>query len=1184
MKADGKQLSNPFSTGSGGARFEANIQATFVTLMLSSGYAPCLPAWPIVEIKLQGAVAGYGTDDLIVFVENPANNDRRKLLGQVKNSIQITAKSKIFGEVLQAAWNDFNNIEVFAKGRDVIALITGPINATDTDGVNGLLEQARHTRDADEFLTQIARANFCSNNVRNKLEAFKGHLKIANSGKEVEDQDLYDFLKHFHLLGYDLAKRGSVVASLLQSHIAQFNKDIPDKIWYQILSVVQDFNQNAGSITPDTLPNDLVEHFREPVIAHIPQSLVKEDGKDEDVGELVLTDWNKQPSAQKLSLAMLIGSWDESNEDDIEVVTKITGEDYNGWISDLREALQIHDCPLSYKDGLWSFKDRLQTWQELGSRIFDNHLDTLKAAALEVLRIDDPSFDLPGEERYAASIHGKVLPHSGSLREGLAESLALVGSRAVSLTHCTQGKPDAISLLSVRELFEDGDWIRWGSLNRLLPVLSEAHPDEFLKAVESAIVAMPSPFDKLFEQEDTGVFGRNYITGLLRALEGIAWEDTHLSRTAVLLAEIASHDPGGNWTNRPGNSLTAIFLTWLPHTLASLEKRQATLKTICVEQPEVAWKLLESLLPGQQSSSSGTHKPSWRGTIPDDWEKGVTNGEYWEQSRFCAELIVELAEFDVFKLAILTSKYDHLPPPASDILREKLLSEHCLKLSEEERMPLWTALVKLIARHRRFPDAEWSLGDETLLPIEEISNKLAPESPRLLHRRIFSEADAYLYEGGGDWKKKQKKLFELRKAAVGDILGEGGLPLVLKFASTVSNAHLVGEVLADFDQREFDAEILPSLLDIADQEIWPLIKAYASRRRFMGGWQWFDDIDKAGWAPMQIALLLCALPFEKNAWDRVAQLLGENEDGYWKNTSIHPYNSDDDTEHALEKLLEFGRPSAAIEGLTQDLFVKKVINPDLACKALLALVRADETLGRIDSYQITEIIKELQVNAATDQDKLFQVEWAYVALLDQYGDGSPITLENRLASDPNFFCELIQLVFRAEGAEPEEESSEQHRNIATNAYRLLSAWSVIPGARHDAEFNQEAFTEWLSTVENVVKASGHYDVAMIQLGDVLVNSPEGNGLFIHPVIAEAMNNKERSSLRAGYRTGVRNARGVYTVDPEAKPERELAEKYRGQAEEIENAGYHRLATTLRDVATSYDADAERIISRGGMPS
>jgi hypothetical protein len=214
----------------------------------------------------------------------------------------------------------------------------------------------------------------------------------------------------------------------------------------------------------------------------------------------------------------------------------------------------------------------------LGTRIFDSDLDTLKAVALDVLRANDPSFELPSEERYAATIHGKILPHSGTLRKGLAETLALIGSRAAALTNCTIGKADAIALLSVRELFEENDWIRWGSLNNLLPTLSEANPDEFLAAVESAIASTPSPFDTLFEQEDTGVLGRNYITGLLWALEGIAWEEAYLSRTSVVLAEIASHDPGGNWANRPSNSLTDIFLPWLPHTLASVQKRQAALK------------------------------------------------------------------------------------------------------------------------------------------------------------------------------------------------------------------------------------------------------------------------------------------------------------------------------------------------------------------------------------------------------------------------------------------------------------------------------------------------------------------------------------------------------------------------------------------------------------------------------
>ncbi|MDH5880147.1 hypothetical protein L8S15_13685 [Vibrio sp. S/42/10] len=1184
MAQDGKQLSNPFSTGSGGSRFEANIQATFVTLMLSGGYAPCLPAWPIVEIKLQGAVSGYGTDDLIVFVENPANNERRRLLGQVKNSIAITAKSSLFAEVVQAAWNDFNTTDVFTKGKDIIALITGPINATDTDGVNGLLEQARHTRDAEEFFTQVARANFCSDTVRVKLEAFKVQLKAANGGRDVNNADLYEFLKHFHLLGYDLAKKGSVVSSLLQSHISQFNKDIPDKIWYQILSEVQDFNQYAGTITTETLSEDLVGHFREPKINHIPKSFTKEDavGEAEVADEPIVTDWNQHASASKLALAMLIGSWNESNEADLEVVSQMVGEKYSDWIVDLRETLQVHDTPLTYKNGLWKFKERLRSWQDLGGRLFDDHLDTLKSTALEVLCVNDPAFELPGDERYAAAIHGKVLPYSSNLREGLVETLALIGNQHASLANCSLGKADSIAVLSIRELFENSDWLRWGSLNSLLPTLSEADPGEFLSAVENAIAICPSPLEALFEQEDAGVFGRNYITGLLWALEGIAWDEVYLSRAAVVLAEIASHDPGGNWANRPGNSLTDIFLPWMPHTLASIEKRQVALRTICAEQPEVAWKLLESLLPNQHSTTSGTHKPVWRNIFPEGWEKGVTNGEYWEQSRFCAELIVEQAEFDIEKLALLAGNYDHLPSPASEELRNRLLSDSCLNLLEQERLPIWSRLRKLIARHRRFPEAEWSLGDEHLLPLEEIATRLAPNTPSLLHRRLFSESDSYLYEGDGDRQEEQEKLFQIRKVAVEDILAEGGIDKVLEFSSMVKNSYLVGQVLADFNRPDFDAKLLPDWLDMKEQKKWSLVSSYAWRRRLIGDWQWFDDIDKSEWPPKQIANLLCVLPFNQNAWERAAQLLGENEYEYWRNTEANTYQTEDDTEYALVKLLEHERPSAVINGLSRNIFNNKDVNLELACEALLALLQSEDEAGRVDSYYITQIIKFLQHNSETDEDKLFQVEWAFVSLLDQHSEGSPVTLENRLASTPDFFCELIQLIYRSKDIEADTaEPTEQSRNIATNAYRLLSAWRTVPGTQSNGEFNPEAFSEWLTTMEEIVKASGHYDVALIQLGDVLVNSPTGvNGLWIHPVIANAMNSRERSSLRDGYRTGVFNSRGVHTVDPEAKPERALADKYRQQADEIENAGYQRLALTLRELADSYDRDAERIVSRG----
>ena len=108
--------------------------------------------------------------------------------------------------------------------------------------------------------------------------------------------------------------------------------------------------------------------------------------------------------------------------------------------------------------------------------------------------------------------------------------------------------------------------------------------------------------------------------------------------------------------------------------------------------------------------------------------------------------------------------------------------------------------------------------------------------------------------------------------------------------------------------------------------------------------------------------------------------------------------------------------------------------------------------------------------------------------------------------------------------------------------------------------------------------SGHYDVAMIHIGKVLFYAPKSDELWIHPEIANVLNQRNNQNMRDSYRTAIYNSRGAHCVDPEARPEKRLAEKYNQQAEEVENAGYHRLATTLRDLAETYKNEAERIIN------
>jgi len=102
--------------------------------------------------------------------------------------------------------------------------------------------------------------------------------------------------------------------------------------------------------------------------------------------------------------------------------------------------------------------------------------------------------------------------------------------------------------------------VQWASLNDLLPLLAEAAPREFLDAVEHALNSDPCPFDTVFAQEGPAIMGNNYLTGLLWALETLAWDAEYLTRVVVILGELAARDPGGNWANRPANSLAEILL------------------------------------------------------------------------------------------------------------------------------------------------------------------------------------------------------------------------------------------------------------------------------------------------------------------------------------------------------------------------------------------------------------------------------------------------------------------------------------------------------------------------------------------------------------------------------------------------------------------------------------------------
>ncbi|MFH1300166.1 MAG: hypothetical protein ABIK07_03825, partial [Planctomycetota bacterium] len=879
------------------------------------------------------------------------------------------------------------------------------------------------------------------------------------------------------------------------------------------------------------------------------------------------------------ALAILIGAWQDKSQRDLEAITHLLGISYDEWLKKAREILHCPDSPLTLKNGIWKVVNRAELWNLLGSRILDQNLDTFRSVAVSVLKEPDPAFEMSAEDQYAAIIHGNVMKCSNFLRKGIAEGLAIISSQSDACSNCSQGKAEATCVLVIRELLTNADGVLWGSLNSLLPTLAEAAPDEFLDAVEKAMSLTPCPFDELFSQEGNGFTGGNYLTGLLWALESLAWDEQYLVRVCIALSELASHDPGGQWANRPSYSLSTILLPWLPQTLASVDKRKVAVQTILNEWPDIAWDLIIQLLPGQHQTSSGSHKPSWRRTIPDDWETGVTNQEYWEQVFFYAELAVAAAGQDPARLSALIDHFDNLPKPAFEQLLEALGSQPISELPEEQRLLIWDHLTRFTNKHRRFSDSKWALPDELITQIEQVSEQLAPTNPFNLYQHLFTDNDFDLYEENGDWEEQWKKLDTRREKAISEIFQKDGVEGVIRFAESVSSSGQVGHALAIIDNSVIERTLLPNFLDTPDKKHKALVSGFIWQQHFLKGWEWCDKLDKSDWTTEQVGQFLACLPFTKETWDRATEWLQVNESEYWTRTGANAYQADGDLAIAIEKLIEHDRPHAAINCLDRMRHTKQPIDSNQCIRALLAALSSSEPSYARDGHNIVELIKLLQTESSVNQDDLFKVEWSYVPLLDGHRGVVPQLLESRLANDPDFFCEVIRLIYRSKKEkQPSREPSEESKAIATNAWQLLHEWKTPPGTQKNGTFSEECFTEWLQRVRVLCTESGHLEIALLKIGEVLIHTPtDPDGLWINRAVAAALNDREANDMRNGFRTGIYNSRGVHRVDPTGKPERDLAEQFRNKAEEVENAGFQRFAVTLRGLADDYDQEAERVI-------
>lgn len=1062
--------------------------------------------------------------------------------------------------------------------------------------------------------------------------------KVITAGREAECQKIIEFLKSdpnlMRVRGSTKDEAIAFIIAAVKLHSSQFNEQFNAKslVVEQLqdfrLVKKSDFNLNLIAKFEDTSelhsavgrkhhvllplgpddPSNSQDIIKLPFVdgndqvqALIESGLSEEEAKkhSKDAGrditilkrligfELTGTEWIHTEEVKELIPALLIGRWEESKEGDQKVLEQLSGESYETYSEKLFKWLEVESPPLIKIGSSWRLTSPLDAWTNLSNYISSNNFENLKICFLEVMREVNPVLELEPENRMFASMRGKESLYSVWCREGLTQSMILVGLHGDKLkfqkSFHAQDWVDGI----IKELLHKAPGPLWTSRNHEMPLIAEASPKSFFESAYHSLSLDDKPIMDMFIEEDGFISPTSHHTGLLWALEGLAWTEEYAHDASMLLAKLATLDPGGKLSNRPFNSLREIYKPWHYQTLASFEDRMQIIEQIIKKEYETGWELLGSMIPdGIGGTAFPTHKLRWR-LFERSFNNQYLRSEIFATHSLVLELMITYFDFSEKELIDLLDKSESKQIQLYD--REKVLSfiEGNLNNIKITDNSAWHKLRGTLSHHRSYPDAQWALPKEQLKRYDVIYKKLEPSDP--LERLIWMFNDHWPgFPEGLDRKElshrdQEKLMLERRGEGLKSIYQEFGFEKVKELVKIVKETWIYGDVLAYVVDKEEEILSLCEYLKEDEAPVQNFIQRFIFRKSIINNINWvfdlFGKLKSVGYLDDQISRMFFQVNQSKELWNFIASVGDEVNNTYWKEIYPHFWSlADDDFIFGIEKLMKVNRFLSALDIAYHE--PKKLPSEKLVEILEKAGTEKSEENMRFDSYHVTRIIEELDTRQDIDKPTQLRLEWLYLPFLASYGSGhKPKVLHEELANSPEFFMEVLKWVYKSEKEEDETEDivDEAKRNRGQNAYQLLNSWKRIPGMSEEGAIDHDFLWDWINKVRTYAQESGRLTVADLQIGKILAEYPEKEEPWPPKEICKVIETINTDSLKSGFSSATFNKRGSSTRGPfdGGNIERGHAEYFQRQAA-AKKYEFPETAKILTNLSKGYEADAKRM--------
>lgn len=876
-----------------------------------------------------------------------------------------------------------------------------------------------------------------------------------------------------------------------------------------------------------------------------------------------------------------LGRWDDSREGDWLFLESVTGIKKDQLLAALTKLAQPPNNILDRRAHQWRVLDRTAIWIAASKIAPNGFFEKYGEGVQLALLWNQKRFEVEKGKRFQAQFILGSDEFSNLAREGIAEGLAILGN-ALKDKATGHWSGDTYATVIAKTIFDQiQGWKDWASLGRQLQFLAESAPLSFIECVESRLSANPREFSELFEAEED--MGDAPHVGLMWALQVLAWSPKYVARVAVILAKLHLLETGGRTYPRSLDTLTKIFLPWLPQTTIPSKARIEVLKQLNEKVPTVAIDLLYTLLPEPAGgTTSGTAVPQWFMKLPDERQR-PEDKEIVEEYQNIGGLLLEMTKANPSLVSRLVDRLNRFVPPLDEAALS-LLETLTGSITGTDRLEAWKCLRNEISEHRTYPTASWAMDEKRLQKLEAIMKTLEPQDSVDLALPLFSNRPTLVSGLPGENFEEQDRLISAAQDEAIKKLNPASNTEHLR--ALIERAEDTGKVGLSLARSVPEAALLP-ILDTIGLDATPrhlaLLRGAIWHLHLNGGIiRMLNDVFpnvKSFSTPDVGATLLAELRSNPEAWKAISTKGEEFENKYWQAMEwARLEDTEKDGEAVIREMIRHGQGGKAIHFIC--IFKKKSLvsrDPDLmfealeqACAEVIANPRSRDI-----SHSAEELIGILQKEPGANREKLIHTELSWYPMLGRWSKLRPVTLIEELSKNPENFIHLVKLAFPKEKASTEEEQR-RAKNASRIAHELLDAWRDIPGRSPDG-INEKFLEEWVLKARELAEADDILEICDVFIGHLLAHAPiDADGTWPAKPIRQLVEKLESQQIDSGISTELYNSKGVYTkaLDDGGMAEGSEASKYANMAESLEAlATSPRLAAILRKLESSWASNA-----------